>query len=527
MQRNAIYWWALWFSIGVLALGLRLLPGWDALLWNTNDQARDSYAIRNIIAHKDLIILGPRSEVYSSRTQSYQIFTGPLYYYFLAPAYYFSQGDPNLPMTMMIGLNLFTMAIMGVLSWRLFRNHLITTLALILFATSPEQIGYARWLLNPIAALPFIALFYLALFQVSFKKSGKFWPLILGLSLGLAIENEMFLLYLGVISLGGLLLSRPKLIVYFYWLIGLVLGLLPLIVAELKFNFRMSKSLIFDLLLSSSPDHLSLGSKLSRYVYYLGLVGKHNLIGINYQWGLLAIGLVLVVLLLNYRQIKTLNYQPQIKFLWLWFFSHLLIFSFSFQNAIYINLGIGLSLILLVSLALYLLSLSWRSGAIILAFGLVMAQLLNLHSNLISQKPFGGDLFLKSDVLLFSQKMAIVDQIYHLSPDIKEVTVFALDTPYGVRTMWASVFEQYAHRHGSSLPKWYGFYANGFGGDQILLPSDFPGKIHVVIIPEPNPIDLATQNNYLAQLDQTTQIIDEKVLFGTRLQIRKSLITNP
>ncbi|MBD3279635.1 MAG: hypothetical protein GF390_02900, partial [Candidatus Pacebacteria bacterium] len=118
-----------------LGLGLRLYPGQDHFSW-IYDQARDQYIIRSIFEQGNLVLVGPQTD-YPGLSH------GPLSYYLLAPAYFFSQGDPNLPGLVMILVNLSTLLPLALLVQYLFQDKKITWLSLLLFVLAYEQIEYA------------------------------------------------------------------------------------------------------------------------------------------------------------------------------------------------------------------------------------------------------------------------------------------------------------------------------------------------------------------------------------------------
>ena len=175
-----------------VGLGLRLYPGKDHFLWNTSDYPRDRYESVKIITEKDFKLLGPRAEVFDKRQNEYTVFHGPLYYYFIAPFYYLSNGDPNLVVVASILLHLTTAFGIGLLTNELVKNKYWALVAVALFMFSYEQIEYSRWLLNPALAVPFLGFFFYSLWKVNHS---KWWGIAAGVSLGFAIQSEIFLGY--------------------------------------------------------------------------------------------------------------------------------------------------------------------------------------------------------------------------------------------------------------------------------------------------------------------------------------------
>jgi len=170
--------------IAILGIALRFYPGKDHIIWNNDDFARDAYTVRKMVQDRDFIkLIGPRSEVYSFRYQTYLVFTGPLYYYFLAPFYALSKGDPNLPVFASIFVHFSSLIPLGLLSYKLFKNKTAVLITIFLFAISYEQIEYSRWLLNPVFTLPFLSWVFYFLWEVIHNKTKAFF-LGLGLCLG-------------------------------------------------------------------------------------------------------------------------------------------------------------------------------------------------------------------------------------------------------------------------------------------------------------------------------------------------------
>jgi len=135
-----------------LAVFLRFYPGQDNYLW-TYDQARDAYAIRSIIEDRNLMLVGPQPEFFGLRH-------GVLSYYLLAPAYFFSAGDPNLPALTLIFWNLTALIPLTLLAYSWRKNTRDALLVLALMAISYQMIEYSRWISNLSFAVAPLAWFY-------------------------------------------------------------------------------------------------------------------------------------------------------------------------------------------------------------------------------------------------------------------------------------------------------------------------------------------------------------------------------
>ncbi|MGD9129659.1 MAG: hypothetical protein PVJ09_04195 [Candidatus Woesebacteria bacterium] len=503
--------------IVILGIFIRLIPGKGHFIWDY-DQARDSFEIRKIIQNKDLILIGPQAEKHG-------MFHGPLYYYYLAPFYYLSHGDQNLPLLAMIFLNLSSIIPLALLSKQLFsklgskQSKLITFLVIFLFVISYEQVEYARWLSNVSITIPLLAWSYYFIWKLFSSRKYAFY---LGLSLGLAIQGEIFLIYLIAYSYLLLLLNRHKIKDWIKFHFGLAVGLLPLILAELKFNFQSTKTFINYFINRHSVEDLSAGQSILSYLDHMGFTVKNNLSGFSNSFGLYFLILILILYLFWKRDITKLKIKKEIAYIFIWLFSHFILFSFHFVDAVFLNLGIGLSMIFLMSFLIYLFCYKKQKimASLFLIF-VVFMQIRLLMVNTHHNQPFNKFKFVQKDAILFKEKIAIVDQIYQLANN-ESFTFAVLGTPYGVRTKWASVFEQYARQNDVEIPHWFGYYANGYPGEKLFITQDFPEQKHIVLIESSQHlIDPYTRKNYLIEQDRTTRLIEEKELYGHRIQLRE------
>jgi len=165
-----------------LAVFLRFYPGQDNYIW-TYDQARDAYTIRSIIEEHNLMLVGPQTEFFGLRH-------GVLFYYFLSPFYYLSQGDPNLPAAALIAWNFTALIPITLLAYSLRKSKRDALIALALTAVSYQLIEYSRWISNLSFAVAPLAWFYYFFWHLLDKRKSA---VAAGVSLGLAIQGEFFL----------------------------------------------------------------------------------------------------------------------------------------------------------------------------------------------------------------------------------------------------------------------------------------------------------------------------------------------
>jgi len=479
--------------IFVLGLLLRLLPGPDRWSW-IYDQARDAYVIRSIISEKNLVLVGPQTD-YPGLNH------GPLSYYLLAPFYFLAHGDPNLPGLFMISLNLSSILPLYLLTKKLF-NRQVAYLSIFLFAISYAQIEYARWIFNFSVAIP------LLLWSYYFFIKDKIFAA--SLFLGLAIQGEIFLLYL----LPLYLISKFRKLAQV--LLGVALGLSPLILAEFKFNFIASRTFVTGFLGGHGKDYVDASYNLWRYLDHLGTVMKFTGAGLSYPMGLLALIILLVFIALNYKN--------KLQLVLLLFFSHAILFTFHFPDKVFLDFAVFLPLYVLIAYALFTLyKLKYKFLAALILLGLIAGNVLTLRSNLANKTLFDGYHFTQQ-AMFFSSKLEILDQVYSLVGE-DEYSFSVLGTPYGVRTVWASVFEQYLRRHPEAKkPVWHGFAANGYPADDFFSKSDALKNKHILIIEQNQDlISPYIREEFLAEQNSNSQVVTEKELYGYKIQLREKI----
>ena len=508
--------WLIMAVILVLGLSLRLYPGKDHFIW-TYDQARDVFRSQNILAKGDLKLVGPQTEFTG-------LSHGPLHYYLWTPFLNLAQGDPNLTVYWQIIWNLSTLLPLALLTQALFRDKKITVLAALIFVMAYQQVEYSRWLSNVATTMSFLAWTYYFLWQTLAKKKFSYF---LGLALGLAIQGEIFLVYLvPVIYLffwSGKLPGRAWLKLH----LGLMTGGVTFILAELKYGLLGLRTFVTEFLAGHSSSPVMPRESVNLYLNHWGLTVQQNLVGLTSAMGLWFLLIGIGCYLWRSSQ-KTsalrVKFWPQTKFLLLLILSHSILFVFHAIDAVFLDISILIPLYVLVSallIELFRRSRLWFG----LILGLMVASQVNqLVSNTKNYTPFASYNFIQ-DGITYSQKLEIADAMYQLAGSDQPFSLSVLGTPYGVRTVWASVLEQYSWRTNRPLPLWHGFAAAGYEGEGILTKTDHPLANHILLI-ESNQelLDKYVRDLHLAHQDSVSQVVTEKELYGYRIQLRKPTI---
>lgn len=500
------------FLIAVIGLFLRLYPGQDHFIWSY-DQARDSVVARTILGEKNIMIAGPQTEFVGLNH-------GPLYYYIAAPFYHVAQANPNSVLYAMVLLNLSTLIPLTLLVQHLFRDSRITIVAAVLFAVAYQQIEYARWLSNVSVAIPMLAWSYYFLWRtVSENKRALF----AGIFTGLAMQAEFFLVFM---------VALAYLLFYFYGVtqksvikyhLGFALGACTYIISEIKFNFLGTKTFFTEFLAGHSDSITPASLSLTKYLDHLGITTQQNVFGLTPAMGLLAFIALLGVLIVYRQHIQRNNYSSAIVYTLVLLFAHAILVTFHFIDAVFLNLTFLVPLLVLTSFVIWVLYTrghKWFSFAVIAL--ILGTQLYQLQSNTVAQTPFKLYNFHQS-AILFSEKKEIVSKVYELT-DGEEFTLGVLGTPYGVQTVWATLFENYvAENPNLHKPQWYGYQALGYPADNYFTKVDHPANTHILII-EDNSTGVLNEviiGEYMATVNEATQVVSQSELYGYTIQLRE------
>lgn len=491
----------------IIGFILRLIWNPHQIIWSF-DQARDAYFMRAMVENKDLILLGPQ-------TEEYGLFHGPLYYYLFAPFYSLSKGEPWLPLIIMSVLNLLSAIPLALISIKITKSKIAGIFTFAIFCLSYAFSEYSRWLSNVSITLPFIAWSYYLFYEILEKERTKITFFLLGLLLGLATQGEIFFLSLIGIFFLTLILRKTKIAKLIFYLIGSMVGLLPIIMAQFKFNFMGIK--ILGEIVSGGVGKIQTGmlNSLIGYFDHVGLTFFQTIGG-----GIVLMGTIffLLFLILAARKINRV---------WLIavLLGHGVLFAFNYIDVVFLDIGFALFLVVLTGVAGFRLLKINRILFAIGALVFILFQFGLYKSYLVGRMPFGGFNFIHpGGGSTLSDYDDIATKMYEISGG-KEFSISVIGTPFGVRTVWASVFEFYARKHNLPVPKWFEYYANGYPGDDLLVPTKIPGSTHFLVM-ESNIENLLASpiiTRELGNQDNNTKKVSEFTLHGASIQVRKPI----
>ena len=248
----------------LLAAFLRLYRIGDYMTF-LGDEGRDVIIVRDLL-HGNLTFLGPRAS-------AGDFFTGPVYYYMMAPFLLLFNYNPVGPAVMVALLSVATVYLIYKIGKEFF-GTLAGISAALLYSISPVVITYSHssWNPNP---MPFftLLLLYILYKGVTQRKLGLF--LWVGVLYGIAFQLHYIEVFTGIIMalfvfIGSLFWQKEKLLTvskqYGLILLGFLLGLSPFLAFEIKNGFPNSTA-IFKFILFGSGE----ASTVANYSY-LGTV---------------------------------------------------------------------------------------------------------------------------------------------------------------------------------------------------------------------------------------------------------------
>jgi len=220
------------------------------------DQARDAFIVQELLGGH-LKILGP------SVSGVPGLYHGALYYYVIAPAYYFGHGNPVVVAYWLSFVSSFGVFVVYYLAYLLTKKTVPALLSALLFTFSFEASQYANLLTNASMGVWFVPVLYIGLY-LWITKSSRWAPFITGLGLGLAIQSEIALAYHIFPLIFWLSIYRKNITKkdIFLFLSSFLAGVSTMILAEIKFGFTGTSGLIY---LLSGQDGIVQAKNLSDY----------------------------------------------------------------------------------------------------------------------------------------------------------------------------------------------------------------------------------------------------------------------
>lgn len=232
--------WVLVIGILVLAAFLRLYKISEYMTF-LGDEGRDVLIVKHLL-EGDIVGLGPTASVGG-------FFTGPIYYYFMAPFLWLFRLDPVGPAVMVALFGIATVFLVYFVGKEFF-NEKVGIFASALYTVSPIIIASSRSSWNP-NILPFFAILTIFFVYKFVQKNSLRYLLLAGLLIGIAVQLHyiatflatavaLYLVFIRSRLVRGLTFTRSVIVIgkqYIILFLGFLIGYFPFLAFEATHGF--------------------------------------------------------------------------------------------------------------------------------------------------------------------------------------------------------------------------------------------------------------------------------------------------
>jgi len=497
------------FLLFVVAFLLRSANLWNNILF-TFDQGRDAQRIADIVNLHNFKLVGPETDIPG-------VFNGPLFYYLLAPVYALANFNPNFVALFILFINNFSIFILYYFSQILFKNKTIGVVAALLLAISYEQANYARHISNASLMEISTLIFFLglALYFIRDKRLGL--PLsVIGFSIG--VQFNFYLIYLVIFYPLCFMLYRKKSIDIknILFCLGLLIVFFsPFLIAELKWNFMITRSLLH--FATGQSTLLTVTGGFSKYLQSFAGPIYNSIFSFNIFIGFL---ITLALIIYSYFLVKD---KKILTFFYLCLFSTLPLFGFGtgvLQGEV-VNSPLlpFYTLLYAIGIAGFFRSRDYKLfGVVILAVVILSNTVLFVRNNFVDVTVFDPQ-----DPLLLKNEQSVIDYTYQASHG-KPFSICAVTNPLFINALWSYLYNWYGLNKYGYLPFWSGqpqFFTKN------LLPYDLNHVKDRYLIIEPTGGLPQKALSATVYLEDNTSKLDEVKQFGSITVEKRTLQADP
>ncbi len=296
----------------VISLGLRLYKI-DQYMTFLGDEGRDALIIKKTLTTGDIPLIGPPTSVGG-------MYLGPLYYYMMAVPMAVSWLNPIAAAVMVAFIGTASVGLVYLLAREWF-GKVAALLAAILYSLSPINIIYSRSSWNPNPA-PFFALILIWAINRYHQTKKGWWLLIQGGAMAFLVQmHYLALILLGIVwILWGfeswwLRKDWKKLKQFWRWCLGgigvFAVLMSPLLVFDIRHDWMNFKALSMFFGDRQTTVNLNVFNTFERMlpIYYQDLIGRHMVSEITWLMWLVPILLLVPVIILIVKFIKTRQFE--------------------------------------------------------------------------------------------------------------------------------------------------------------------------------------------------------------------------
>ncbi len=456
--------------IGAFFLSISSIP---SQLYFYYDQARDGYEAYGIL-HGDLIkILGPGTDIPN-------LFSGVLWYYFVAFLQLIGGNDPAIIGILLTIIIFGTLPMCWYLAYRLFNDRLIAFLTVLIYSFSVLFQLSTRWISNPVLGFivtPFLLYFLWEFLEKQRKKDVFIVALLFGILIQSNLGNLIFLLLIPIYTL--VFKIRIKSLNLFIFLLGLFLSLSSFLLAEIKFGGRGIISTLGFFTKSHSSYVFSLDYPIGVFTKFSELLTT-SILPVQSSIALTIVVLLIIATVFNARVRKDIgeNKRP-LAFLLIWLLNIVFfrLFMTAMSNSLYVVLPSALILTILFS---YMLTRVFKNKWIIALFVLtIIGSQLLINYTWISYKknPFSSQ-----DKTTYQIEKEIIDYTYK-SSDYKPFSITTITVPLYINTTWDYLYTFYGNNKYGYTPFWAGRDQKGYLG-KLTFQKDATQYRYLIIEPQ-------------------------------------------
>lgn len=435
------YWVPLLLALLILGFWVRSLIPLDVTSFGY-DQARDAQRIADMVTVHHVKLVGPETDIPG-------VFNGPLLYYILLPIYLVSHFSPFAAVIFFMLVNLGIGLLLFTAGKVFFKSTAVGLVSFFLWLFSYDQIWYSHYISNASLMGLGATIFFLGLAIYFLRKKAYGLPLSV-IGLAVAIQANFYLVYLAIFyGIFFYLYPRKHSL---KWMIGsmllLVALLSPFVVAELKWHFMMTKSLLS--YMSKQGGIHTLSSSLLSYIDKIGEAIYYSFFSFNVFFGLLITGGIVSFGYVAGKQKK------EVFFVLLWALSTLPLFGFSsgVLTTHVVNLTILPALTLLIAYGVWNLFVTKKY--MLLAISFVVLLILGNMKLLVA-----NDFTIASTMMSYRSEKQVIDYTYQQAHG-RPFSICTVSDPLFINTAWSYLYDHYGLPKYHYMPFWAGQqqYAN-------------------------------------------------------------------
>jgi hypothetical protein len=498
------------FLIIAFGLSLRFINIGGNNLVLDYDQLEDQLYTYTIAVDHKLAIIG--RAVYGDPRLHHGVF---YYYYNLIP-FFISGGSLFASTYWNIFLNAASGIVIFILAFLLFSKRLPGLISAFIATSSFEFIKFSNWLTIDTPAIFLIPLFYLGLAGILKKKNWGF--LLSSLSLGLAIQSDLSLIYLIPVSLIFVIIFRPpipKFKILFISTLIFLFTISTLILTEIKLHFAGVLALLNFSNTFSGVVKLNFGQRISLFLDDFFKNFSSNLVPQRPNLGIyLAILAILAVLYHLFSKKTKKEEKSAIIFLLFYLLSPAITLILGYHDTPWFLIGLPGAIALICGYAISKLKL-FLIIPLLFAIGFTNASMIFTRPN-EAYKLF-DNFYDKTSYL--SYQLKAVDYTYRNSNG-QPFSINAVTCPLYYNAMWAYLYNWYGKDRYGYTPTW-------LGGDQLhpydlLTKSNETEKVFYMIISDTPKIQEWSKDEGKIWAKDHGKLIEEKEMEGfTILKMEK------